>query len=234
MNSNTIRTLDFLAKEIEVSVITNVVNYKIVEYTTVINIGTTNAYIDYIPAKFIPPLNSTILKNVNIKSAEALILIKTKFNKKIDKHCFDNIWNLYSDLHPDFPKIPLLISPQLDTYDVELDMYKLLGEQHVTEKKQKFIIKTNFWYAEPDTDCVIHNKHDFMEVHTQIFGSGRMQKFEQNDNATLLEDIIMSPGYTTPIPFCSFSNDKYFNYPWHRYYADTPCIWMAIEYHLKV
>ena len=37
-------------------------------------------------------------------------------------------------------------------------------------------------------------------------------------------DSLMTRSF--PLP-----NDRTFSYPWHRYYADTDCIWMAIELH---
>jgi hypothetical protein len=41
----------------------------------------------------------------------------------------------------------------------------------------------------------------------------------------------MSPGYSTPVPFCDVVAPGRYVYPWHQYYADTDCIWMAVEYH---
>ena len=87
------------------------------------------------------------------------------------------------------------------------------------------------WVAPSQTHCFIHNKHDFIEIHSQIFGHGRMQKFKAQDYATLYEEIPMSPGYTTPLPFCHIKDNRTFVYPWHQYYTETDCIWLAIEYH---
>ena len=58
-----------------------------------------------------------------------------------------------------------------------------------------------------------------------------MQKFNAQDHATLYHDEMMSPGYTTSVPFCRVTDPHTFVYPWHQYYADTDCIWMAVEYH---
>jgi len=93
------------------------------------------------------------------------------------------------------------------------------------------LIKVNLWFAPSQTNCFIHNKHDFIEIHSQIYGHGRMQKFKAQDYAKLYEDILMSPGYTTPLPFCRIEDNSKFVYPWHQYYADTDCVWLAIEYH---
>jgi len=40
----------------------------------------------------------------------------------------------------------------------------------------------------------------------------------------------MPPGFTHD-PFFMVGSDRSFSYPWHRYYADTDCIWMAVELH---
>ncbi len=58
-----------------------------------------------------------------------------------------------------------------------------------------------------------------------------MQKFKAQDYGTLYEDMLMSPGFTTVVPFCQVEDNNQYIYPWHQYYADTDCIWMAIEYH---
>ncbi|MGC1650881.1 MAG: hypothetical protein WA741_34080, partial [Candidatus Sulfotelmatobacter sp.] len=91
-------------------------------------------------------------------------------------------------------------------------------------------LKLNLWYTPEETDCGIHTGHQFLEVHTQILGTGHMQKFRENNAGTLYEDVLMPVGFTHD-PFFSVADDRTFIYPWHRYYADTDCIWMAIELH---
>jgi hypothetical protein len=87
-------------------------------------------------------------------------------------------------------------------------------------------IEFNLWYAAAGTNCGIHNEHNFRELHTQIFGLGRMQKFYGNNRNSLYQEVYMSPGYTH-YPFY----DKDGKYPWHQYSADTDCIWLATELH---
>ena len=70
-----------------------------------------------------------------------------------------------------------------------------------------------------------------IEIHTQIFGQGRMQKFQVKAFNSLYEDMLMSPGYTTFVPFCQVQENQKYLYPWHQYYADTDCIWLVIEFH---
>ncbi|EJT86081.1 hypothetical protein PPS11_02009 [Pseudomonas putida S11] len=68
------------------------------------------------------------------------------------------------------------------------------------------------------------------KIHTQIHGVGRIQKFTERDENTLYEHIVMSPGYTHD-PFARIEEDGLPTYPWHRYYSDSDCIWLAIEFH---
>lgn len=49
-----------------------------------------------------------------------------------------------------------------------------------SEKERIGNLEFNLWYAHAGTHCGIHNQHDFPEVHTQIYGIGRMQKFHVN------------------------------------------------------
>jgi len=93
-------------------------------------------------------------------------------------------------------------------------------------------LRLNLWFCPGKTDCVIHTGHPFLEVHTQIYGTGRMQKFRKRDAATLYEDVVMSPGVTHD-PFMKVASSTEWVYPWHRYYADTDCIWLAIELHTR-
>lgn len=97
-----------------------------------------------------------------------------------------------------------------------------------SEKERIDNIEFNLWYAAAGTPCGIHNEHKFRELHTQIFGIGRMQKFHGKDNDSNYQDIFMSPGYTHE-PF--YNEDSI--YPWHQYWADTDCIWLAIELYSK-
>ncbi len=108
------------------------------------------------------------------------------------------------------------------------DIFNVPQLEHTTlwrsQKETVGNLEMNLWYAPAGTNCGIHNQHDFLEVHTQIYGIGRMQKFQRNDLQSLYQEVYMSPGYTHN-PF--YSNTG--KYPWHQYYADTDCIWLAIE-----
>lgn len=240
---NAIKALSFSGKHIVAKFIENVENYFVSGYTIVINVGTKDAMVGNEPRKPIPPLNSTILKDTIINSGDSLILLHVSDTRNIGNIIFEKGWKRYADTIVEtspnlnessnsFPlNTPLWISSQDDLCEIKFDPYKLLGQQNTTENTTKFLVKANLWFAPSKTDCFIHNQHDFIEVHTQILGDGRMQKFKEQKHSTLYEDILMKSGYTTPIPFCDITENGNFIYPWHQYYADNDCIWLAIEYH---
>lgn len=84
-----------------------------------------------------------------------------------------------------------------------------------------------YCFGEAQLPAGLHRKHgekDFDELHLQICGHGTIQLFRENDPFTLYESLPLSPGITnTPIW------DKKGNYPWHRYYSETRCLFLVIE-----
>jgi hypothetical protein len=154
-------------------------------------------------------------------------------------------WSLFGDLlaaagdgdgdpGPGLPfprENPLWRGPQDDIGLMEFDPALALGRPASPDGARTFQVKVNLWFAPAGTDCFIHDRHDFIEIHSQIHGFGRMQKFTAQDHSTLYEDLLMSPGHTTPTPFCRMGPGGRFVYPWHQYRADTDCVWLAVEYH---
>jgi hypothetical protein len=132
-----------------------------------------------------------------------------------------------------FPRdTPLYISPQDTIGEVVTDPSVFTNEQSAATGQQPFVLKLNLWWAPGETDCFIHTEHPFLEVHTQIHGIGRMQKFWERREDTLYEDVAMAPGYTHD-PFCRVAGPNRWEYPWHRYYSNTDSVWLAIELHPK-
>ncbi len=85
----------------------------------------------------------------------------------------------------------------------------------------------NFCFvSEPMAPSGPHRDHDrdFDEVHAQIRGFGKMQKFEENDVSTFYQETFLAPGII---------HEKFYNeageYPWHQYQSVTPCVYMPIE-----
>jgi hypothetical protein len=177
------------------------------------------------------PWKSTMLRHCTIESAEAAALLHVRQRTNLGGVALN--WEWYGRRNVQFPRdVPLYISPQDDIGNIELDPVSAFS--HATTSgspsPRRYRLKLNLWYTPEETDCGIHTGHQFLEVHTQILGTGHMQKFRENNADTLYEDVLMPVGFTHD-PFFTVGDDGKFSYPWHRYFADTDCIWMAIELH---
>jgi len=237
------KNLPFSNTRITAKSVTNVENYMICSRTIVINIGKNIATIGQTPEKPLLPLHSSIYDSVIIKRADHVLMIKIEEENNLGGIVSETGWIHYWQFLKDTlgeekakdtgfdPTTPLWKSAQIQVGKICANPEFFSGNNSVTDKTSEYEIKVNLWYAPEKTDCSIHNSHDFIEIHAQILGIGRMQKFKKNDKETLYEDTIMGTGYTTPIPFCSIEDNGQFLYPWHQYYSDTDCIWLAIEFH---
>ena len=182
-------------------------DYEINEKSIIINLDLDPLLIDDIE---LPPLKSVISARTYVPKAHSMLVItiaNNEFvgnNEDVDIDIIKNRWHHVYDVFnvPQLKKTPLWQSQKSRTGNIEL----------------------NLWFAPAGTNCGIHNRHNFQEVHTQIYGIGRMQKFHRNDLSALYQEVYMSPGFTHD-PFYSIDG----KYPWHQYYADSDCIWLAIE-----
>ena len=109
------------------------------------------------------------------------------------------------------------------------DLYK----SPVIDKNFEWVnYKFNFWFCWPKVDCWIHNIHDFIEIHTWILWDGRMEKFLDSTQETLLEKVYMRPGLSHR-PFNKvWKKDENGNpiYPFHRWkWGEKWDIWLVIE-----
>jgi hypothetical protein len=178
----------------------------------------------------IVPWKSTALRHCMLNSGEmaALLHVRQRTNLGgIGLH-----WDWYGRRNAGFPRgTPLYISSQDEIGVVQLDpLGAFVAGGSFSTAPRRYSVKLNLWYTPEETDCGIHTGHEFLEVHTQVLGTGHMQKFRENKADSLYEDVMMPPGFTHD-PFFTVTADRNFSYPWHRYYADTDCIWMAIELH---
>lgn len=184
-------------------------DYRIDRRSIILNIDLDHVEIEEVD---LPSFKSIVCSNVTIEKAKNIIVITVandEFlgrNPNIDREIIQNSWQHIYDL----------------TNSEALRNTNLWR----SEKSRLGRTELNFWYAPAGTHCGIHNTHSFQEVHTQIFGIGRMQKFRSNNFDSLYQEVYMSPGITHE-PFYNHRG----NYPWHQYYADTDCIWLAIEQH---
>lgn len=181
----------------------------------------------------VPAWKSTWLRGGIIKSGERAALIKVKRKTNLGG-CVFRGWEWLGHRIKSFPRdTPLYISPFDTIGTVRTDPKFFTNERQEARDFQDFDLRLNLWWSPGDTDCFIHNEHPFLEVHTQIHGFGRMQKFKSREESTVYEDVPMAVGYSHD-PFCRVTGHSQWTYPWHRYYADTDAVWLAIELHPKV
>ena len=173
---------------------------------------------------------------MTIQSADSLVLLEIPDPSKVADVVSEEGWIHLSEQDPGFPAdVPLYKSRQFEVGTAKFDPYFVTGQSDCVKKNciKEYKVKVNLWYSPPNTDCQIHNHHtdpEMLEVHTQVHGTGRMQKFKTKDFKDLYEDVFMAPGFTHS-PFTGVHETGSFYYGWHQYYSDTDCIWMANEFH---
>lgn len=226
---NQTRDLSFADDFILAKLVENVADYD-VDDAVVVNISPSPMLTGEDHPAVVPAWKSTWLKNGRIKSAERAALIKVRKATNLGGLIFRG-WDWLGNRIKSFPRdTPLFISSQDIVGPVVVDAKVFTNERARSEEPQSFTLKLNLWWSPGDTDCFIHNEHPFLETHTQIHGTGRMQKFKQRDPSTIYEDVVMPIGLSHD-PFCRVTGKNQWTYPWHRYYADTESIWLAIELH---
>jgi hypothetical protein len=202
-----------------------------VQEAIVVNLSTTALrYTAGNDSGLILPWKSSMLRNCTLEEAEAAALLHVRKSTNLGGVALH--WDWYGRRNAEFSRqTPLYISSQDDVGEVELDPLAAFSSAKTSPSlPRRYRLKLNLWFTPEETDCGIHTGHQFLEVHTQILGRGRMQKFRENRPDTLYEDVAMAAGFTHE-PFFKLGTDRSFSYPWHRYYADTDCVWMAIELH---
>lgn len=228
--NNQRRALSFSNDWIESALVTSVREMS-VEDSIVVNLSTTPVhYTAGGNQGIIVPWKSTVLRHCTLNSGEIAALLHVR--RRTNLGGIGLQWDWYGRHNAQFPRgTPLYISSQDEIGEVQLDpLHAFVPATTASPAPRKYRVKLNLWYTPEETDCVIHTGHQFLEVHTQVLGTGHMQKFRENNADSLYEDVTMPPGFTHD-PFFTVASDRSFSYPWHRYYADTDCIWMAIELH---
>ena len=196
----------------------------------VVNLSSRPIHVDGDVRTSIQPWRSTIVRGNRILDAERIAVLRIDRLENLGGVMFRG-WDWFGDLYAGFPRqTPLYMSPIDMVGRTEEDPLAFTRERESRGRLQPFDVALKCWWSPNETDCFIHNEHPFLEVHTQVHGMGRMQKFRERDASTLYEDVVMAPGFTHE-PFCRVAGEKEWAYPWHRYYTDTESIWLAIELH---
>jgi hypothetical protein len=196
----------------------------------VVNLSTKIIEVEGVVNTPIFPWRSTILKGGKILSAERVAVLRVEEEENLGGVGLRG-WTWFGDIYSGFPRQTPLYMSEIDTIGHVLeDPFVFTREQVTPSTEQEFEIKLKCWWAPGQTDCFIHNEHPFLEVHTQIHGEGRMQKFRERDARTVYEDVAMVPGFSHDA-FCRVTGESEWTYPWHRYFTETEGIWLAVELH---
>lgn len=178
----------------------------------------------------IPPWKSTILKNGKIIRAERVSVVDVPDVTNLGGLVFDG-WDWFGNCVAAFPRTtPLYISARDAVGGIALNPWRFSNHPKPPDETDHYHIYLNLWWAPGKTDAALHNTHSFLEIHTQIFGFGRIQLFEDQASAEPYREIITAPGDTHD-PIMQVTAKRNYAYPWHRGWTDTDAIWMAIELH---
>jgi hypothetical protein len=201
-----IRTLQFPEPFYTIKALHGEKEYGIARNSIVINLSEIDLRVKDKPLTF---LKSTIVRGTTIKEIQRALVIEDYEKNSANPEFFNEIkkqWRLMYEISKQerHRGIHLWRSPKEKVDNIDL----------------------NLCYISANVDTGPHKGHssNFMEVHTQLLGYGKMQKLEENDATTMYQEVILSPGYTHE-PF--FSEDNV--YPWHQYHSISDCIYMPIE-----
>ncbi|MEC5317560.1 hypothetical protein VSX61_01185 [Brenneria populi subsp. brevivirga] len=136
----------------------------------------------------IAPLQSVIIRTGAViatadASANGLIsLIQVRQTRNVETDIFsqETTWAKYA-FPAGTPALPLWISNQLHlAHPIEVNPWRLVGlPAPAGSKALPYELYANLWWLPAGSDAGIHAAHgsNFLEVHTQLIGLGRMQKF---------------------------------------------------------
>jgi hypothetical protein len=236
--------LNFSGVHISGLFVSNPRDYKISKRSIVVNPNRTTVHLAMPSVNVLTPFTSVILQDVSIADGESVIILQLDEATNLGNIFLEDGWVLCATLVPPAPMnpdpggpipfardTPLWKSSQHLICRSNFDPALLPGQDDFGIGVVPFDVKVNLWFAPANTNCFIHNQHAFIEIHTQVTGCGSMQKFHTQSYGDLYLDEKMAPGFTTTVPYCEIRTATEFIYPWHQYFAETDCIWMAIEYH---
>lgn len=191
--------------------------------SVVVNLSDRPAVVGGAVAGRIPPGQSTILCEVAVEG-DHLVLVE----EPGDLDAAELTARGWGSFYGEGAEVVLLRGPQsrLGVRDVDLGALSAIGGGGVGS----YDVHVNLWFAPAGTLCGVHDRHDFLEFHTQVAGCGEMQKFHARTGARPYERQVLAPGGTGAAPFGRPSQDGWV-YPWHQYAAHSASVWLAVEYH---
>ena len=227
---NRSRSLSFDGKFVRAHLVENVRDYAANGVVT--NLSNQAMIVDGDVPGVIPPWKSTILRGGTIAQAERVSIVDVPDPTNLGGVMFDG-WDWFGNRMAEFPRTtPLFISRHDVVGEVTLNPWRFSNHPEPLDETERYDIQLNLWWAPAGTDAGIHNTHSFLEIHTQIFGLGRIQIFKDQAGTELYREISAAPGDTHD-PIVRVTGRRSYIYPWHRGWTDEDCIWMAIELHPK-
>lgn len=213
--------VDFGAHQLPARVVSG--STEIATRSVVVNLADCPATIGGAVPGVLPPGQSTILRDTSIHGEHILVIaIGRPLSPGALRTC-----GWYS-FYGEGAATELLRSPQTSLGERELDLGAFLASPWGS--RERYEVRVNLWFAPEGTSCGIHDQHDFLEFHTQVWGIGVMQKFSAADASLPYEEQALAPGSTGAAPFCPATRSDW-AYPWHQYAAHTDSVWLAVEYH---
>lgn len=111
----------------------------------------------------------------------------------------------------------------------KVDLYRSKQLDYVYNKTE---YKFNFWFCWKDVDCLFHNKHNFIETHTNIAWDWFMQKSFDWTESWICETVWLIPWNSHRVFNMSWEFEESWDpkYPFHRWlWWNTGNIWLVIE-----
>jgi len=233
--ATSVETLAFSDETVEARLVTGASHFPVNGRAVVVNISAIPAVIAGSPPQTLAPFDSTLVRDALIGRASALIVLRVLDDAAVADLPSRPGWRALADLLDDpsdaVRRTALWRSPKADAGALDPAPAGTPPPGFPRAGSAGFDITANLWFAPPLTDCLIHDRHGFVEFHAQIHGTGSMQKFREADADTLYEERILAPGAAHPVFDCEVLGDGTYRYPWHQYRAETACVWLAVEYH---
>jgi len=225
---NQTRSLSFNGKYVRAHLVERVSNYA--AWGVVTNLSNEPMKVDGDVPGIVPPWKSTTLRGGRIARAELVSVVDIPDPTNLGGVVFDG-WDWFGNHLAEFPHTtPLYISKHDIVGQTTINPWRFSNDPEPRNETVDYDIKLNLWWAPARTDGVIHNMHHFLEIHTQIYGFGRIQIFADQAGTELYREISTAPGDTHD-PIVKVMGARHYIYPWHRGWTDEDCIWMAIELH---
>ena len=162
----------------------------------VVNLSSRLIHVDGDVRTSIQPWRSTIVRGNRILEAERIAVLRIDRLGKLRRRHVPWLGLVRRSVRRVPRQTPLYMSPIDMVGRTEEDPLAFTRERESRGRLQPFDVALKCWWSPNETDCFIHNEHPFLEVHTQVHGMGRMQKFRERDASTLYEDVVMAPGFT--------------------------------------